>query len=513
MNGFLEKNKKRIIDYLVLLAFSIFTYSELMVNQLVNNYDGLWEGSFHIADAWELSIGRWFWFYLSKLRFGVAADPVISIISLALFVLGMMFLFDLMEVKERVVIYASGAAFICTPLVCIDLSYRFMSSVFATSFLLAVLSVWVSLKIRKMWIAVPVAGFILSLSLGSYQAYIGVACVVTLAYFIKLLLGDEPLPACLKRIASPILSILLGGILYIVFLNLHLRIKHVEMVDYMGASEISLKSVLGNFRNSFLGVYQIFAVALRQALFNFNRLQKFHICAVLIVLFTVAMTFFFLKGGRKKTVRLLCAYLTLLLMPAAAFSVKFITVQAPVSLQMTAGFFMLLPALLCTLPLSFEKSVIDKVIAAVAVVFTVAFAYGGFYQVQADQSAMYEGRQSVLSISDMIIDRVTDMGYLDTDYSFCFVGNPVGSELYYIDEATYGANVYALFGVFESGYNGLKSWEGVIRYMKGLNLPFVTGEQYYDIVSKEEVSNMPAFPEEGSIILTDDVVVIKASRY
>lgn len=511
MNQIIDKNKKYIIDYLVLLALSIFTYSTLMANQLVNNFDGVWEGNFHIADTWELSIGRWFWYYLSKLRFGVALDPAISIISLSLFVLGIMFFINLMEVKDRLVIYAAGAAFVCTPLVCIDLSYRYMSPTFATAFLLAVVSMWLSVRVKKLWIAVPVSGLVLSLSLGSYQAYLGVACVIALAYFIKLLMGKESLTECLKKMLAPVLGIVLGGVLYVAFLNLHLRMKDVELSNYMGASEITLKSFIVNFPKSFMGMYQILEFSLKEVLFRFNRLQKFHICLIISAVFVAVLAFYFIKSEKKRIEKAVFVIISLLLMPPAAFAVKFITVEADVSLQMTAGFFMIIPAVLCALPISFEKTKLEKWIAIVTSALVLFFAYGGFYQVQADQSAMYEGKQSVLAITDAIIDKTIDLDYFNPDYSYCFLGSASESRLYNIDLAAYGANRYAVFGAFWGEYGGERSWAGVIHDMKSLNLPIVSYNEYMETVAKEEVWKMPAFPEDGSILLIDDVVVIKVS--
>lgn len=512
MNQLFTKNKEKIIDFLVLLGFSVFTYSELMVNQLVNNYDGIWEGNFHIAGAWELSIGRWFWHYLSKLRFGIAADPVVSIIALALFVLGIMFLVDLMGVKERLITYVAGAAFICSPLVCIDLSYRYMSPTFGTAFFLAVLAVWLAIRIKKAWLAVLVGGVVLALSLGSYQAYLGVACVVALAYFIKLLLGEDKLVDCLKKMLRPVLTILIGGILYVILLNIHLKMNHVQMSDYMGASEYSLGTILKYFPTSFKGMYQIFDLSMKEVLFKFNKLEKFHICLVLIVAFLGLYGFCFVKSKKKNIGKILCVLVAFLLIPPAAYAVKFITVDAPISLQMTGGFFIVVPSLLCAVPVSFDRSKLEKILALGVSLLVAAFAYGGFYQVQADQSAMYEGKKSVLALTDAIIDKTIDLNYFQPDYSYCFLGSPTGSKLYRIDEAAYNANLYAVFGAFWADYNGEKSWAGVIHDYKSLNLSIVSNEQYWQTVSREEVATMPVFPAEGSILLLDNVVVIKVSE-
>lgn len=509
MNHILTKYKNKILDFFVLLFFSIFVYSELMVNQLVNNYDGIWEGTFHIAGAWELSIGRWFWYYLSKLRFGIAADPVISIISLSLFVLGIMFMQDLMEVKDRLIIYVSGAAFICTPLVCIVLSYRYMSPTFATAFFLAVLAVYVSIKMKSIFIAVPLGGIILSLSLGSYQAYIGAACVITLAYFIKLLYSEEKVKDSLITMIRPVLSILLGGILYIVLLKYHLKKNNVIMSDYMGASGYTVFSTLKQFPDAFRGVYEIFHYGLKDVLCKATRLSKFHVNYIMLGLFAALLIFFFIKITKKNFVKIALVTVAFLLLPAAMFSVTFITVGVPVSLQMLGGYFITIPALLCALPLSFEKTRLEKVVAWIAAMMVLVFVYGGFYQVQAEQSALYEGRKSVESMTDAFIDKLIDEDLFDPEYTYCIYGSPSTSKLYWVDQSTTGINIYALFGAWWPAYATQSSWEGFLHNYMELNLKIVNQDQYNMVASSPELAEMPAFPEEGSVGVINDIVVVK----
>ena len=512
MDKLIGRHKKSILCFLALLGFSIFTYSVLMVNGLVNNYDGMWEGNFHIAGNWELSIGRWFWYYLSKLRFGIATDPAVSIISLFIFVLGIMVAAKLFEVQDSLVVIAAGAAFICTPLVCIDLSYRYMSPTFATAFLLAVLAVFVSINIKKSWVAVLVGALLMALSLGSYQAYIGVACVISLAYFIKQLMTDDTVVDCIKKLIRPVLAIVIGGVLYIILLKLHLAIRHVEMSDYMGASDYSVLSVIKNFPRAFGDTYELFWFSLNGVLGKASKLTKFKIEAVVMAAYLAVFFLLLIKKNGKNVLKIVCGAVTLLLLPPAAYSVFFITCGVPVSLQMTAGYFMVVPALLMAMPLSFDGEKLTKAVSWGLCAIVLVSAYGGFYQVQTDQSAMLEGTVSTVSVTEAALNRADSLGYLNTDYRYCILGVPAGSKLYHLDDAAYNSNQYAVVGIWWAGYNGEKSWQGIVNDRMELNLSFVDETSYNTICASSEAKAMPAFPEEGSVILLGDVVVIKISE-
>lgn len=77
--------------FLWMMLFSAVIYFRLMAEELVNCYDGIWENSYHKAGAWELSLGRWFWLYIDRLRMGVSSDPMTSLMALASYSLGWFF--------------------------------------------------------------------------------------------------------------------------------------------------------------------------------------------------------------------------------------------------------------------------------------------------------------------------------------------------------------------------------------------------------------------------------------
>ena len=122
------------------LAAACFAYSLLMINQLVNQYDGLWHGSISYAGHHEFTIGRWLWPYLDKLRFFLSPDPVTSIISIVLFILSFILLMDMLETPAGAMRYIASLLFTVSTSVLVSLSYRYMSPTFAAACFFAMLS-------------------------------------------------------------------------------------------------------------------------------------------------------------------------------------------------------------------------------------------------------------------------------------------------------------------------------------------------------------------------------------
>lgn len=146
VKSFIRENRAY---FLWLMLFSVVLYFRLMAEELVNCYDGIWMGSYHLAGAWELSLGRWFWLIIDRLRLGVSCDPMTSLMTLACYSLGLTFCVDLLDCKDSPARYLAGVLFLSSQSVLIALSYRFMSPTFGVAFLLGILGIWLCARIKS----------------------------------------------------------------------------------------------------------------------------------------------------------------------------------------------------------------------------------------------------------------------------------------------------------------------------------------------------------------------------
>ncbi|MCM1193002.1 MAG: hypothetical protein NC389_11305 [Acetatifactor muris] len=135
--------------------------------------------------------------------------------------------------------------------------------------------------------------------------------------------------------------------------------------------------------------------------------------------------------------------------------------------------------------------------------------YGSIAQVVIDQNIMYEGRVATESIVDMVMDKLLQEDLVSSEYRYMFIGTPVGSNLYAINANAEHANMYALNGAWYLGETSALSWRGILRNEKGINLDIITGSEYESLTYSELVANMAVFPEEGSILLKDNIVYVK----
>ena len=497
----------------------IVLYSNLIINVLVNSYDGTWEGSYFYAGNWELSLGRWFWVVMSKLfTFGVLPEPVISMITLAFFSAGIVLFLNILEIRSGVVSFLVTGMVLCTPAVSLQLSYRFMSYVFGVAFFLAILAAYVMIRMENTWIAIPMGALLVAFSMGAYQAFLGCTCVCILAWFIKRLLSGIEWKKDLCSLLKMMGSVILGGIFYVIILKLMLHYAGVKMGSYMGGAEYSPINTLKQLPISFYAVYQILEYALKGVLFYSNRLGESRVYPVVIgVLLVMMLLRVICKIGKEKKAILsgLLVILCVGLMPAAGCAIRFVATDANFSLQMATGLFLILPALyavFCDLDGAEDAMVVKGMRGLCAILFLIVL-YGAFWQVQIDQESMREGKLSVASITGLAIDELKEQELLSPEYEYCFIGQASASPLYCTHMPPEHTNAYAQYGAWWGGYNALKSWRGVVRDTLGLNLRFVQPSTYDGLTSMEEVKAMPVFPAEGSIRRIDNFVVVKFSPY
>lgn len=504
------KAKQWAPTFIFYMIFSFMIYNMLLTKGLVNSDDGLWEYNYYKAGKWSLSLGRWFWLYLDRLRFGISTEPITSLLALACYSAGIVILLDLFAIKATSKIrYLVGALLLSSVSISVSLSFRFMSVDFGAAFLLAMFAAWIIIKIHRAWLAVILGGILIALSTGVYQAYIGCTCITLLGFFLFELCDDNvETKTVVRNMIKSVLAVVLGGILYFLILKIHLTVFHLNLSDYNGANSYSLMNAIQNLPFNIKYTYMVFR---RYYLENYFKLNVFREFKIYWIVFILAI-FFAIKKliyiAKKNIIKALLFALFIVAIPIACNAVLLITTGVWVSLHMTVAMALCIPVILCV-EAQDSTGKIWSWVWKMNVLILLIMLYGNIYQLQIDQEAMWEGQKATTSIAGEIIHKLDETGNLDADLQYCVLGGPAGNELFYFSVIAEKANGYALFGNWNSDMR--RSWQGVFRYLCGIDLEMCSSADYHAITARPEVENMPAFPKEGCIIRIDDIVVIKVS--
>ncbi|MCD8248842.1 MAG: glucosyltransferase domain-containing protein [Lachnospiraceae bacterium] len=508
-NGLAAWVKEHAVIMSCYIAVGTCAFFMLISHDLVNNWDGVWYNSRYYAGTWELSIGRWFWLYLDQFRFGIASSSLNSFVTLALLAVGNALLTDLFAVKRKFPAILAGSLFIATPLICDSLTFGFMSVTFGTAYFLSVLSAFCAVRFQRAFAATLSGGLLLACSMGCYQAYFGITCLVLLFYILAMLLKNTDGSILGKTVLRAAGTILTGGILYRVILSINLAVHDVDLSGYRGADTISAVSIVKNLPANMMSAYKSFY------LFYFtDSTQKpmFGLREIYILAFIIAIWILLQKvmGTLRHSVwKGLLAVLAILCIPLACCAVLLL-VGGENNLLMAGGLTLLFPLTILLLDDFMER----RVLYIVYLVMMSGMLWVNVCIVANDQLALWEGRETTLALARSVVTELMIDDNIDENTQIAFVGCPSDSACFQKTEAWEWANGYAQFGTFstEAGLSS-KTWEELLSEYGGMDLNFCSGEIYNIVLEDGIVEEMTNYPAEGSIQYMRDIntVVVRIS--
>lgn len=500
------------------LVLSVITYSLLMIHQLVNQLDGLWHGSESVAAGWELSIGRWLWRYIDKARFHISSDPFASVSTLVLFIIATIIMLEIFEVGGSLSRVAISMMFLVSVSVCNHLSFRFQSLTFAFGIFFATLAVLILVRIDDLRISVPLSALFVALSNACYQAFTGVICLLVVLFIAFCIKNNTKTD---KQLAvfflKALISGLLGATVYYGVLQIEFTRYNVVMNEYNGASDYNIKGIVSNLPQRILTAYHDYFEYFENSYFRINIVPAFKYVYLLLVCLLVLLGLRNIKEtfkAKNGIVRSIVYIVCILLVPVAANVCLLVAYNSFMSIQMTVPMAMSIPALMC---LCLDNRDIGNVFLKIAGYLTwllvLVLIYTQFFMVQYDQQSMFMGRQSCLTMAEQIDSYLIKHDLLHPYYKYVFVGKPSDNREFYLNDFFGTANEYAQFGKFVDDPGGARmSWQGLWWYERGIRMDFSDEEKWAKMFEDEAVGSMPIFPEEGSCVLYDDVIVVKVSQ-
>lgn len=510
------KRKELIRCFFILFLTGIVVYFPILCQGLNNTYDGLWQPTYMTAGGWEISLGRWLWPYWDRLHFGIQSGHINTMFTIVAFALGLTLAKACMSRSNSLISVLAGCLFMANTVVCISLSYPSMSGVFGMAFLLSVAAAYAIIKIENNGIAIGAGVICLTASIGMYQAYICVFCLIALVAFFQKLEKDS-----LIEIGSYVFRVgicaVAGVALYVLILKAHIILLDVSISDYKGAAGISLGNSLANLKQSIARTYELFSVYFwgseyRHSIWQMNRL-------FFGVVFAALGAALFVHWGNKlkerQYGRVLAQAAIVLALPIACLMILLAATEANLSMQMMGGLAMLLPVCAWTVDVLWQASTSKpRWIIASATVLTALALYGSVYMAAVDQEAMKEGIGATKMMANQIVQDLNRGEYMSQsqENTVMLLGRPSANATFKKGNFFEKANQYARVGRFWTKEDCMRrAWAGVFNKYVPINIKMCSQEQYLSLFETDEVQKMPSYPNEGYIRQIGDVVVVKVS--
>lgn len=503
--------KKHAIFVIINVLFGCAVYFMIMAHDLVNDIDGVWHLSNYIAGKGEISSGRALLRYVDKLHFGIVAAPFQTIVALIIFSITNAILMVTLNIEGNIRRFLLSFYLIANPVVCNTLTYGYTAIGYAVAYFFAVFAVVFFRYFKRIYRVIP-CGICIAISMSCYQAYLGVSCVMLLFFLISILLEEQRISNVFVYLRDAFLGICLGGGMYYAFTQFMLWYSKTEFSSYRGINSLTPFLMIKSLPKSILSCYNTAYDFFVKESMCLNTSVTPMILVTLLLLVTIKIISLIIFAFKKSVFSGVLMSIAILLIPVGSNASLLLAVGTTRTLIMSMG--MMLTVILTMISQKNQNSPWNYWEKRASLLIMILMLWISVSVVESDQLALKEGKNSVISLTETIVDTLIEQGYTtDGSCAVAFLGRPADNSLFYKSKAFELANYYAKFGYFSvMPGNNQRTWNSVLNNLCGKRIFYADEETYGKIRETEEAAAMPAFPQEGSVIKIGNIFVVKIAE-
>lgn len=499
------------------LAFLFTFFAALCIHlykftNMLPNHDSLYN---YYTDQNVLGSGRW----ALSLACGISSyydlPWVLGLLSCFFMALTVVVIVALFELKNPVLIALTGALLAASPATTETFFFLYTADGYMIAMLLAALSVYftrIDETHRSRWL---LGGMCLCVSCGIYQAYVSFALLLAVCYFVDVLLQDKfGKAACLRWVVRQA-ALYIGSLAaYYAIWKLCLHLSGTAANTYQGISEVgtvSLGLLLGGVKNSIRSTLLYFL--------QWNVLEHgFSLYSVLNLVFLAALAGILVYAAAKSGLwrrKWAAALLVLCLAAIAPFAGLWHFVSSDVGYRAMMLQSLTLLFVLCGVLYERWAHVAAKnalaLLLAVIVFNNALMANISYYYMQRCYERTYaDGLEMMLSIHALAdeyeFDKIAVVGSRIYEMQYENIDSQTGKILP-------SGRLHVLSSVLEKDL--LFDSDHTTKYLNhtfGLELdtPY-SAAQRDELLRSEAVQAMLCWPEEGSMTVIGDTLVLKLS--
>lgn len=504
--------KKYRETFLCAVCAGIAAYGFAMLNML-NNQDNLSNtpGGYGAGTA----SGRWFLEMLAEfLReiWGINTLPLFNgLLSVALVALAACVTVSVLEIKSRPFSVLTGLLFVTFPSFAMTMLFMFTVGYYSFSLLLTLAGVYAA-KNCKGPVGIALSSVCLALSLGIYQAYFPIAAALFLLILIRRGLSEKGLSGkdFLLQGVRFLSALALGLLLYMLVLRLLLYFGGEDLNAYQGIDQmgsVSLAELPAMVAETYRKFFSL-PVRPEYAVNDTPIIRLAFLCA--FALSAVYFVWLELRVKADRAVKALNA-VYFLLFPAGAFSIVLMCYHSNIFGRMVYGAVTAFFLPLVLLELARENGGASARIlrnAAAAVLSALLFLASVNYIWQSNENYMvlyYTNRQTENYFASMATRIRMAPGYRQ-DLLLAFIGDDITDRSFSNEIYHRSAHIY---GGYTDESNYKKAGKSYFANYMGFHQPEASAAQIADLAATDEVRNMPCYPDDGSVRVIGQFIVVK----
>lgn len=436
-------------------------------------------------------------------------DGMLTLVFLSLSACIILNLFHLQQSRIGLLF---AVIFVVYPTCSATLLYMFTAAYYGFGCFLAVLSVWCMKTGKKLYGCLAI--LCIAFSLGLYQAYFPITVTLclflVLDYFMDL---DADLRVGLRKGFYYVFIMCLGLGLYFIILDNRLKNLGAELNTYQNISSMG-QIQLDELPGLFMRCYSIFFGFPSEIYLSVNTLAVIRSCLLVLYVLCAILGICAVRRQRKWLSRIM-AVLLMTLVPVAVNLIEIMCSKSHIHVLMVYStvFVFLLPVLFWK-KIKKEHGISGLLFKVSGIVIAISFiitALGYGWHANWNYVALdYMNRETESYMTTLVTRIKSAKGYKD-EYPVMFVGERGFSDQQFINPYSNYPELYFIIYQEINLINAF-SWRDAMTAYTGFTCTAPSEQQWMEICGTKEFQEMSCYPNDGSIAVIDEVIVVKIAE-
>lgn len=509
-----DAKKKNIYNVLFFFVVGMIAHAGIWVYKIAST-DCNSAGLFHYTPDWEVTLGRWLIPVVDSIRYYLSVPFFVGPIAVLLFAIGTVLVLNILEIDSDVHRYVVGSVLMVTPCVGNTLLFYYCADSYAIAMICACMYVHF-IKKKSSVTNFVIGTCFLIVSLGLYQAYLGVAAVLCAATLILVILDNKVTKIdIIKKAIYMVVSAGVGLILYYVITRIIISMKNLSLAGYGGANSVASTSLL-DIKIAIALSYQKFVhLFFGMSQSKYHTFYRGHYYSwMMFGLFFIVLVFVLIKRQIHRTpIKFAILVALVLATPFLCGIIMLIVKGHNIHILMCQGYYVLM-AVIASVILHIKSDINnEKTAKAITVAFVVLVGLFGF-ELSAINNSTYEYNHFIRNNMTTTLNRVLAQaesmeGYAE-DMEFAFAGQPLNG--YPVESYLEKMSFLEVDTLYDDEYRfNMAMIDNILKEDIGCAVKMCDASTFDRLVSSQEFENMPVYPNYGSVKMIDECVLVKFS--
>ncbi len=515
VSSILKKNWTDHYGNSVLITVAIIlvaVYTIALRSDIING-DCIHEGFLkYFHDSWHVQLGRWAVPLLANLYLHIVVPSMYIVIYALIIVIVTIFIADLWGLTGKSEHVLTAAALFVSPAIIGQMIYIHVFLTFGIALLLSVGAAYLDIKTEKYY-SILISAICIAISLGLYQSYIGVTLFVMIGCYVFNTLDSitTDVKRFFKRLLKSILTIAGGLCLYWICMTLQLKHYHTGLAEYGGANSISIRSTIlsipSGVGRQYANFYKYFG----------TQDMPYHVpwIMLLIIAFIAIAIILIDLFTKKKYINAMIVIVAIVLIPPLANIINIIAPAHDITLLMGFQMQLTIPfilGLICRIHISEKSTTKSYIIHLFAILSTAILVYTYSLATYASLRTLEIGERAIRTTIGEALFKGIESDMYNENMPIVFLGfanddkvqewNPIRQYSYFPNSSVF----------WKARYEITSSWRDYCLLTYGVDIGFVSDEDYQAIIDSPEIEQMEDFPSQNGYRVVNGCLVIMLNR-